>query len=71
VASEWLTIRQVVAAFEAAGYPDSVDTIRRRIDAGKFGQQGKDWFRAEESGYRYVTPAAVAEFIRKRREGEQ
>ncbi|MGW3888869.1 hypothetical protein ACWD69_09280 [Micromonospora chokoriensis] len=70
MASEWLSARQATDLIQAAGYPDSLDTVRRRIDAGKFGEQGKDWYRAE-SGYRYVTPAAVAEFIRKRRDGEQ
>ncbi|MEU4594391.1 hypothetical protein [Micromonospora aurantiaca (nom. illeg.)] len=67
--SEWLTVQQATALVRAAGYPDSVDTIRRRIDAGRFGEQGKDWYRAE-SGYRYVTPAAVEEFIRRRQAGE-
>ncbi|MEU7771207.1 hypothetical protein AB0C44_07765 [Micromonospora taraxaci] len=70
MASEWLTVQQATDLVQAAGYPDSADTIRRRIDGGKFGKQGEDWYRAE-SGYRYVTPAAVAEFIRKRKAGEQ
>ena len=69
MASEWLTVQQVAAMVQAAGYPDSVDTTRRRIDAGKFGSRGVDWYRAE-SGYRYVRPAAVKEFIRRRQAGE-
>ncbi|WP_143194229.1 hypothetical protein [Micromonospora sp. CB01531] len=54
---------------QAAGYPDSVDTIRRRVDSGEFGARGRDWYRSE-TGYRYVAPAAVEEFIRKRREAQ-
>ncbi|MFD0819330.1 hypothetical protein [Micromonospora zhanjiangensis] len=50
---------------QAAGYPDSVDTIRRRVDRGEFGARGQDWYRSE-SGYRYVQPAAVHEFLRRR-----
>ncbi|GGM14455.1 hypothetical protein [Micromonospora yangpuensis] len=67
MASEWLTVQQVAEAVQAAGYPDSVHTIRRRIDAGRFGEQGKDWYRSE-SGYRFVRPDAVKAFIRRRRD---
>lgn len=68
--ADWLTVQQVTDLVRAAGYPDSVDTIRRRIDAGSFGQRGKDWYRTE-SGYRLVRPAAVDEFIAaRRRQGE-
>lgn len=69
MASEWLTVQRVTDAVQAAGYPDSVDTIRRRIDAGEFGQRGEDWYRSE-SGYRFVQPAAVEAFIRRRREAQ-
>lgn len=66
VAAEWLTVQRVTDLVQSAGYPDSVDTIRRRIDAGEFGQRGEDWYRSE-SGYRYVRPAAVESFIQSRR----
>ncbi|SCL21566.1 hypothetical protein [Micromonospora inyonensis] len=68
--SDWLTVKQVTDVVQAAGYPDKVDTIRRRVDAGKFGEQGQDWYRSE-SGYRFVRRAAVEEFIRRRRAGDQ
>jgi len=67
VAADWLTVQQVTDLVRAAGYPDSVDTIRRRIDAGAFGERGKDWYRSE-TGYRLVRPAAVDRFITARRE---
>lgn len=69
VAADWLTVQQVTDIVRAAGYPDSVDTIRRRIDAGSFGKQGEDWYRTE-SGYRMVRHAAVSEFIARRRQAE-
>lgn len=69
VTVEWLTVQQAAAMIQAAGYPDSVATIRRRIDAGRFGEQGEDWYRSE-SGYRFVRPAAVEAFIRRRKDAQ-
>ncbi|WP_431728261.1 hypothetical protein [Verrucosispora sp. TAA-831] len=70
MAAEWLTVQQVMDAVRAAGYPDKIDTLRRRIDGGHFGEQGKDWYRTE-SGYRMVAPAAVEAFLRRRQEAQQ
>lgn len=67
--ADWLTVKRVAELVQAAGYPDSVDTIRRRVDAGEFGARGQDWYRSE-TGYRYVKPAAVEEFLRKRQDGQ-
>ncbi len=62
----WLTIREVVAELHAAGYTDSRATVRRAIDLGRYGTEGKDWYRTD-GGYRLVTPAAVAANIRRRK----
>lgn len=66
---QWLTVQRVKERFTAAGWPDSADTIRRRIDAGEFGARGEDWYRSE-SGYRYVRPAAVEAFLRRRKQAQ-
>jgi hypothetical protein len=63
----WLTIKEVVDLVRAAGYTDSADTVRRAIDVGRYGTEGKDWYRTD-SGYRMVTPAAVAANIERRRQ---
>jgi hypothetical protein len=68
-AAGWLTVKRVAELVKAAGYPDSTDTIRRRIDKGEFGVRGRDWYRSE-TGYRYVMPDAVDAFIRRRQQGE-
>lgn len=63
----WLTIKEVVDLVREAGYTDSADTVRRAIDAGRYGAEGTDWHRTD-SGYRMVTPAAVAANIQRRRQ---
>ncbi|MFI5852249.1 hypothetical protein ACIA7R_31240 [Micromonospora chalcea] len=68
-AAGWLTVKRVTELVQAAGYPDSVDTIRRRVDAGEFGARGDTWYRSE-TGYRYVRESAVREFLRRRTEGQ-
>lgn len=67
--NEWLTVKQVVARLQAAGYDDKVDSVRRAIDAGHYGKRGEDWFRTE-SGYRKVSPAAVDAVIERRKQGQ-
>lgn len=64
----YLKISEVRARLAAAGYPDSVDTIRRDLDRGTYGVQGQDWYRAD-SGYRYVSSSAVDAVIARRRAG--
>lgn len=61
-----LTVAEVADRLAAAGYADKVDTIRRAIDKGTYGEQGTDWYRTE-SGYRMVRPAAVDAVIERRR----
>lgn len=62
----WLTLQEVIARLAAAGYTDSRATVRRAIDAGRYGAEGKDWYRTD-GGYRMVRPAAVEANIRRRR----
>lgn len=68
---QWLTVAKVKERLAAAGYPDSVDTIRRGVDAGDYGEEGVGWYRTERSGYRYVSPAAVDALIARRRSPER
>lgn len=63
----WLTIREIVERLRDAGYTDSSDTVRRAIDAGRYGTQGTDWYRTD-GGYRMVRPDAVEANIQRRRE---
>lgn len=69
-ARRWLTVKQVTAMLHAAGYPDSLDTVRRGIDAGDYGQQGADWYRTERGRYRMVAAAAVDRLIARRKHAE-
>ena len=68
MSERWLTVTEVRARLLAAGYDDSVDTIRRGIDAGRYGEQGRDWYRSEGGGYRMVRPEAVDRFLARRRQ---
>lgn len=63
-----LTVQEVQERLREAGYPDSVDTIRRAIDRGTYGDEGRDWYRTE-TGYRMVRPAAVDAVIARRQRG--
>lgn len=63
-----LTVLEVQERLRAAGYTDSLDTIRRAIDRGVYGRRGTDWYRTE-SGYRMVRPTAVDALIERRRAG--
>lgn len=62
----WLAISEVVARFRDAGYPDSVNTIRRLFDQGAFTETY-----TADSGYRYVSAAAVDAYLAARRSARQ
>lgn len=64
---DWLTVHEVVERLRAAGYRDSAMTVRRMVDDGEFGQQGKDWYRTERGKYRMVAVAAVQALVTRRR----
>lgn len=61
-----LTVVEIVERLRAAGYDDSPQTVRRLIDAGKFGPEGVDWYRTERGGHRKVRQAAVDAAIKRR-----
>lgn len=66
---EYLTVAQVTERLNAAGYPDKVDTVRRDIDRGRYGQQGGTWYRTP-SGYRMVKASVVRAEVERRRSGQ-
>jgi molybdopterin-guanine dinucleotide biosynthesis protein len=65
---DWLTVHGVVERLRAAGYRDSAMTVRRMVDDGEFGSQGKDWYRTERGKYRMVSAAAVQALVARRRD---
>jgi hypothetical protein len=66
LSGDWLTLGEVEAAMLAAGYHDSRQSIRRMIDAGQFGDEGRDWYRTETGKARRVRRAAVTALIARR-----
>lgn len=60
-----LTLKEMRAAFVAAGYADSEATIRRMIDSGDFGAQGDTWYRTR-GGQRRVRESAVRAVLAER-----
>lgn len=69
VEPDWLTVHEVVGELRSAGYRDSAMTVRRMVDDGEFGEQGKDWYRTERGRYRMVARSAVQALIANRRAG--
>lgn len=67
----WLTVTEVQARLKAAGYPDSLATIRRAVDAGKYGPQGDAWYKTEGGSYRMVSTEAVDALIARRRKSPE
>lgn len=65
---DWLTVHEVVERLREAGYRDSAMTVRRMVDDGEFGQQGKDWYRTERGKYRMVAVTAVQALVSRRRD---
>lgn len=65
------TVVEIVERLREAGYADSPQTVRRLIDSGAFGAEGRDWYRTERGGHRQVKASAVERFIEKRRNAGQ
>jgi hypothetical protein len=65
VEKTWLKVSEVAARLREAGYTDSLDTIRRGVDRGHYGDKGTGWY-VTDTGYRMVSSAAVDALISRR-----